>query len=128
MRHIIFYSTILLMLIFNIGCKKNRPIAGEYFGIFTYSIPQGLVKTAYIEISNPSKTSITINGFVVKKNGKKIEGKIGSVGNMTDVFINGEWSHNLFSNQYKIIGNFTETYYQGGNEYQNSGTFEIKSN
>ena len=40
----------------------------------------------------------------------------------------GEWSHKIFSKEYVISGTFTETYYQGGNQYQNSGTFEIKSN
>jgi hypothetical protein len=124
----IFFSMVLSILIFNGSCNKNRTIAGEYIGIFTYSSPQGLVKTASFEVSNPTKKTITINGFEIKKDGKIIEGKIGSLGNMTDVFISGEWSHRVFSKENKIIGNFTETYHQGGNEYQNSGIFEIKSN
>ena len=44
------------------------------------------------------------------------------------VTIKGEWSNKLFSKEYKITGSFTETYYQWGNENENSGTFEIKTN
>jgi hypothetical protein len=123
----LFYnSTIIFILFFSIGCSKNKPNSGQYYGVFTYLNPQGLQKIAFIDICNSTKTTISINGFLVKKDGKRIEGKIGSVGNLTDVFIWGEWSHNLFSKEYKIIGNFTETYFQGGNEYKNSGTFELK--
>ena len=117
----------IFLLVFSFGCEKNRPISSEYFAVFTYSIPQGLIKTAFVNISNPTESSITINGFNVKKDGKNIEGIIGSVGNLSDVFISGKWSHKLFSKEYKIIGNFIETYYQGGIEFQNTGTFEIKS-
>jgi hypothetical protein len=124
----IFFSMVLAILFFNGSCNKNRINAGEHIGIFTYSNPQGLVKTASFEVSNPTEKTIKINGFEIKKDGEIIEGKIGSLGNMTDVFISGKLTHRVFSKENKIIGNFTERYHQGGNEYQNSGTFEIKSN
>ena len=54
------------------SCEKEKPSAGEYIGIFSYEIPQGLVKTAYIEISNPTQNSITINGSKVSKKNEKI--------------------------------------------------------
>lgn len=127
MRYILF-SIVLSILFINGSCNKNKIIAGEYIGIFTYSSPQGLVKTASFEVSSPTNKTIKINGFEIKKDGKIIEGKIGCLGNMTDVFISGELTHRFLSKENKIIGNFTETYHQGGNEYQNSGTFEIKSN
>ena len=111
------------------SCEKEKPSAGEYIGIFSYEIPQGLVKTAYIEISNPTQNSITINGSKVSKKNEKIEGHIDNVTfSQFGIDIIGEWSHKIFSKEYVISGTFTETYYQGGNQYQNSGTFEIKSN
>ena len=109
--------------------EKEKPSAGDYIGIFSYEIPQSLVKTAYIEISNPTLNSITINGYVLSKENKKIEGMIDYLSGVGSyIYINGEWSHTIFSKEYVISGTFTETYYQGGNKYQNSGTFEIKSN
>ena len=111
------------------SCEKEKPSAGEYIGIFSYEIPQGLVKTAYIEISNPTQNSITINGSKVSKKNEKIEGHIDNVTfSQFGIDIIGEWSHKIFSKEYVISGTFTETYYQGGIQYQNSGTFEIKSN
>ena len=111
------------------SCEKENPSAGDYIGIFSYEIPQGLVKTAYIEISNPTQNSITINGSKVSKKNEKIEGHIDNVTfSQFSIDIIGEWSHKIFSKEYVISGTFTETYYQGGNQYQNSGTFEIKSN
>jgi len=111
------------------SCEKEKPSAGEYIGIFSYEIPQGLVKTAYIEISNPTQNSITINGSKVSKKNEKIEGHIDNVTfSQFGIDIIGEWSHKIFSKEYVISGTFTETYYQGGNQYQNSGIFEIKSN
>jgi hypothetical protein len=56
--------------------KRKNHQAGEYIGIFSYEIPQSSVKTAYIEISNPTLNSITINGYVLSKENKKIEGMI----------------------------------------------------
>ena len=129
MKPTLQFSIAILIFFFTISCQKNKPVAGEYVGVFTYTAPQGFVKTAYIEISNPTKNSININGSVLEKDGKKIEGKISDLSfSQFGVTINGEWSHKLFSKAYKITGSFTETYYQGGNEYENSGTFEIKSN
>ena len=111
------------------SCEKEKPSAGDYIGIFSYEIPQGLVKTAYIEISNPTQNSITINGSKVSKKNEKIEGHIDNVTfSQFGIDIIGEWSHKIFSKEYVISGTFTETYYQGGIQYQNSGTFEIKSN
>lgn len=126
--HILFISSIIL-LVFGIGCSKEKPITGNYYGIFTYSTPQGVVKTAEIEITESSKNKIVINGSELSKNGKKIKDKIENISfSQFGVDIDGEWSHKLFSKEYSIKGNFTEVYYQGGNQYQNSGTFEIKSN
>ena len=111
------------------SCEKEKPSAGDYIGIFSYEIPQGLVKTAYIEISNPTQNSITINGSKVSKKNEKIEGHIDNVTfSQFGIDIIGEWSHKIFSKEYVISGTFTETYYQGGIQYQNSGIFEIKSN
>lgn len=126
--HIIFIS-IICLIVLNTACSKEKPSIGKYFGIFTYNAPQGLVKTAEIEITESSKSKIAINGSELSKDGKKIEGKIENISSSQfGVEINGEWSNKLFSKKYLIKGNFTEVYYQGGNQYQNEGTFEIKSN
>lgn len=126
--HILFIISIFL-IVFGIGCSKEKPSIGNYYGTFTYNTPQGAVKTAEIEITESSKNKIIINGSELTKDGKKIEGKIKNISfSQFGVDIDGEWSHKLFSKEYLIKGTFTENYYQGGNQYQNSGTFEIKSN
>lgn len=129
MKKELLILAILFTLLLVTSCEKEKPTAGEYFGTFTYEVPPGILKTAYIEISNPTKNSITINGYEVSKDDQKIEGMIDYLSGVGSyIYINGSWSHKLFSNEYIISGTFTETYYQGGNQYQNSGTFEIKSN
>ncbi len=126
--HILFVCSICLIF-FGIGCSKEKPSIGNYYGIFTYSTPQGVIKTAEIVITESSKNKIIINGSELTKDGKKIEGKIENISfSQFGIDLNGEWSHKLFSKNYLIKGTFTETYYQGGNQYQNEGTFEIKSN
>ena len=127
-NHLIIFILLITSLLVT-SCEKEKPSAGEQIGIFSYEIPQGLVKTAYIEISNPTLNSITINGYVLSKENKIIEGMVDYLSGVGSyIYINGEWSHKIFSKEYVISGTFTETYYQGGNQYQNSGTFEIKSN
>src|SRR5690554_6751240 len=118
---------IIGIIIFATSCNKEKPIVGEYYGTFTYS--SGIVKTTEIEITESTKNKIVINGSELEKDGKKIEGKIENVSfySQSGVYINGEWSHKLFSKNYKIEGTFTEDYYQGGNSYQSSGTFKITS-
>ena len=126
--HILFMISIFL-IVFGLGCSKEKPSIGNYYGTFTYNSPQGVVKTAEIEITESSKNKIIINGSELTKDGKKIEGKIENISfSQFGVDIDGEWSHKLFRKEYTIKGAFTETYYQGGNTYENSGTFVIKSN
>lgn len=126
--HNLFISCICL-IVFGIGCSKEKPSIGNYYGTFTYSTPQGVVKTAEIKITESSRNKIIINSSELSKDGKKIGGKIENISfSQFGVDIDGEWSHKLFSKDYLIKGNFTEYYYQGGSQYQNSGTFEIKSN
>lgn len=129
MKTNILFITSICIIIFATSCSKEKPSVGDYYGTFTYSTPSGIVKTAEIEITESSKNKIVINGSELDKDGKNIEGKIENISfSQFGVDINGEWSHKLFSKNYKIEGTFTEDYYQGGNSYQNSGTFEIKSN
>lgn len=117
------------MLIFAGSCKKDKPLAGRYYGILNYDAPQGVVRTAEIEITESNKDVIIINGSELNKDGKKIEGHIANLSfSSHGIWIVGEWSHKLCSKTYLINGTFTEYYSQGGNDYQNTGTFEIKSN
>lgn len=136
---ITFIVTILIVL----SCSKEKPIVGNYIGVFNYENSTNLTeKTIWLKIEESEKDYVLIgrtdyNGNLTssildtlyKKNKKNIEGKIPSNGN-GPIYIKGEWSHKLFSKKYLIKGTFTETYYsQGGsNQYQYSGTFEIKSN
>ena len=121
--------TSLIGFMYTVSCTKEKPITGHYYGTFNYDVPQGIIKTAEIEITESSKDKIVINGSELNKDSKKIEGNIANLSfSQFGVYIKGEWSHKLFSKNYLIKGTFTETYYQGGNQYQNSGTFEIKSN
>jgi hypothetical protein len=129
MKTYILFVCSICLIFFGIGCSKEKPTIGNYYGTFNYSAPQGVVKTAEIEITESSKNRIIINGSALTKDGKKIEGKIENISfSQFGIDINGEWSHKLFSKEYSIKGNFTEDYYQGGNQYQNEGTFVIKSN
>ncbi|NEN25705.1 hypothetical protein G3O08_19635 [Cryomorpha ignava] len=128
MKTNILFITSIFIIIFATSCNKEKPSNGDYYGTFTYNNPSGIIKTAEIEITESSKNKIVINGSELEKDGKKIEGKIENISfSQFGVDINGEWSHKLFSKNYKIEGTFTEDYYQGGNAYQNSGTFKITS-
>lgn len=119
----------IYLIVLGSSCSKEKPDVGDYYGIFTYSSEPEIIKTAEIEITESSKNEIVINGSKLIKDGKRIEGRIESLSfSQFGVTINGEWSHKLFSKNYKIEGTFTEDYYQGGNSYQSSGTFTIKSN
>jgi hypothetical protein len=128
MYKVFIIKSLIGLVIFTSSCTKEKPTTGNYYATFNYNVPQGITKSADIEITESSKNNIAINGSVLNKNGKKIEG---TITNLTfspfGVHINGEWSHKVFSKNYLIKGTFTETYSQGANQYQSSGTFEIKS-
>jgi hypothetical protein len=119
---------LLISIILITSCSKQKPIIGNYYGIFNYDMPQGFSRGAAISITESLKNKIVINGSELLKDGRNIEGVVGYIPNMSSVYIKGEWTHKLFNKNYVIKGTFTETYYQGGIQYQNSGTFEIKSN
>lgn len=141
MKKTIILAPLISLMIFIVGCSKEKPPAGNYIGVFNYQNSTNLAnKTVWLKIEETEKDYMLIgatdyNGNLTsalldtlyKKGKKNIEGKVPS-NSMTPFYINGEWSHKLFSKNYLIKGTFTETYYQGGNQYQNSGTFEIKSN
>lgn len=124
MKKVLLIPFILFLFL---GCSKEKPRVGNYYGVFTYTNPEGLVKGAEMEITESTKNKVIINGYQLTKDGKKIEGTLNHSSSSFGVTINGEWSHRIFSKDYKINGTFTENYYQGGGQYQSSGTFEIKS-
>ena len=122
-----FFIISLCMLF--ISCNKEKPKTGMYAGFFHYESPQIFDKYSQIEISDSNSDYIIVNGSKLKKNGKKISGMIDVLDFGSFVQIEGEWSHKLFSKNYTIKGTFTQTiYYLGGNQYQYTGTFVIKSN
>lgn len=111
-----------------ISCSKDKPESGSYAGYFHYESPQSFDEYSNIEITESTKDYITINGSKLQKDGKKISGMIDVLDFGSFVDINGEWSHKIFSKKYTIKGTFTQIKYQGGNQYEFSGTFEIKTN
>lgn len=118
-----------VILFILLSCNKKKPNEGEYTAIFTYDVPQGLVRSDAVTLSDVTDNSVSINGSILTKSDKHIEGLIQNLSfSQFGIFISGEWSHKVFSKKYIIKGNFTETYYQGGSEYHNTGKFEIKSN
>ena len=134
---------VIITLLIVLSCKKEKPPTGNYIGVFHYqNLSTWPDKFIWLKIEESEKDYVLIgptdyNGNLTfsildtlyKENKKNIEGKIPSNGN-GPIYIKGEWSHKLFSKKYLIKGTFIETYYsQGGsNQYQCSGTFEIKSN
>lgn len=70
-----------------------------------------------------------MNGSELTKDGKNFKGKIETISfSQFGIDLKGEWSIKPLNKNYLIKGTFKETYYQGGNQYQNEWTFEIKSN
>ncbi|NOX48875.1 MAG: hypothetical protein GXO89_18095 [Chlorobi bacterium] len=125
------FNTLLVligMLMLILSCSKAKPPTGDYWIALKYEKPEVKTLSQPIEITGSSKGTITINDSELDKDGKNIEGKINYVPNTNGIYITGKWSHKLFSKNYKIEGRFTEDYYQGGNLFVYSGTFEIKSN
>lgn len=110
-----------------ISCSKNKPESGSYAGYFHYEYPQSFDEYSSIEVTEPTKDHIVINGSKLQKDGKKISGMIYALDFGSFVEINGEWSHNVFDKKYTIKGTFTQIKYQGGDEYEFGGTFSIKT-
>lgn len=143
MKKTIISISLVSLIIFSGNCTKEKPPIGNYIGVFDFENSTNLAdKTVWLRIEETEKDYILIgttdyNGNLTsalldtlyKKGKNNIEGKVPSNDNGL-IYIKGEWSHKLFSKKYLIKGTFTETHYaQGGsNQYQNSGTFEIKSN
>jgi len=121
------YSLIIISLcIILFGCNKEKPPIGRYLATFNYENPQGLVKLGYLDITESTKNTLTINGSIVQKDGKSITGSF-LVYSTGYFYIDGTWSKKLFSNNYKIKGSFTQTYHEGGQSFTNYGSFTIES-
>ncbi len=143
MKKATFYLIPLFTLILISSCTKEKPPVGNYIGVFTYESPTySADKTIWLKIVETNKDYILIGetdyhgnltsvwfDTLYKKGKKDIEGNVPALSN-GPTYIKGKWSRNLFSNKYTIKGDFTDTYYaQGGSkQFQNKGTFEIKSN
>lgn len=141
MKKMILYSTLLLTLIFINGCKKEKPATGIYVGTFNYNYPNNWPdKTIWYKISDSNKDYFLIGTSdyqgnlisayqdTVYKDKKEVNGKVPSNSGVGPFKIKGEWSHKLFSKNYIIEGDFTQTEYTQGGVFTYSGTFEIKSN
>ena len=116
-----------LILFFTLlSCNKEKPEAGMYFAVFTYNNPPSLVKSANVKVDSPDKNSIIIANNLCNKNGKNITAEniyIPGIGSYLS--LNGKWKKK--SGHYLIAGTFNQIDYQGGNQYEYNGSFEIKS-
>ena len=122
------YRTLLLLIasfVFFTGCKKDKPPAGSYWMYIRYST--GQEASGPVTISESSKDKIIIENSELRKDGKNISGTIYSLSFSNGSFtIDGECSHKLFSNNFKIEGTFRKTaYYLGGPHNHFFGTFKI---
>lgn len=120
-------NLIYLILVFlAFSCNKDKPEAGTYWAVFTYDYPQSWIKSANIKVESPEKNSIIIANNLCNKDGKYITAEnIYITGIGSYLSINGKWEKK--SGQYLISGTFSQIDYQGGNQYQYNGSFEIKS-
>lgn len=110
------------------SCNKDKPAVGNYQATFYNTSPSEFIQTSTVEITSVTKHHIVINGYEITKSGKTIEGELPIIGIPNSVFqIKGTWSKKAFSQKYTISGTFIEEYWQGGNPYEGSGTFEIVS-
>lgn len=80
-----------------------------------------------VTISESSKDRVIIEGSELRKDGKIIKGTIYGLSFSNGSFtIEGECSHKLFSNNFKIEGTFRKTaHYLGGPHNHFFGTFTI---
>ena len=130
---------LFLIILSTYSCSKKKPPIGNYLGIFKYEYPTSKPElTVWYKITESEKDYLLITttdyagnssyggDTLYKKNKKKIEGRVPIYDPFSSLTISGIRKYKLFG-KYSITGTFIETIYQGGNQYQYSGTVEIYS-
>ena len=141
MKKYILLSFTLGLLIIAGSCKKETPPTGIYIGTFSYDYPNNWSdKTIWYKISDANKDYFLIGtsdyqgnlspGYqdTIYRDKKEVKGKVPSNSGTGPYKINGDLSHKLFSKDYTIEGDFTQTQSTQGGVFTYSGTFVIKSN
>lgn len=127
---------IISIIIFLISCSKEKLPEGNYIGEFHYensTIPDQMI---WLKIVTSTKDHMLIGATdysgnlmfsyldTLYKNDNTITGKVPS-NYLVPFHINGVW---FSSNKNFITGKFTQTFYQGGNQYIYSGSFKLNPN
>jgi hypothetical protein len=108
-----YFFALLPLLMFFVGCDKDRPRKGLYWGEFyaTDSLGSSYVRYDHsINISDPSESALTINGSVLGKKGKTINGQMGftkAFNNSDGLVLSGKWR--VKNGYYIIDGDFNTT-------------------
>ncbi len=139
-KYILLFFTIWFSIIIG-SCKKEKPATGIYIGTFNYDSPNNWPdKTIWYKISDSNKDYFLIGTSdyqgnlisayqdTIYKDKKEVNGKVPSNSGIGPYKIKGKWSHKLFSKDYIIEGDFTQTEYTQGGVFTHFGTFIIKSN
>jgi len=107
-----FFALITLLLLFS-ACDKDRPRRGLYWGEFYANDSTGAPYVRYdhsINISDPSESTLTINGSVLDKKGKAVNGQMGftkAFPNSAGLVLSGKWR--VKNGYYIIDGDFNTT-------------------
>jgi len=107
-----FFALLTSFLLFS-ACDKDRPRRGLYWGEFYATDSLGSPYVRYdhsIDISDPSESTLTINGAVLEKKGKTINGRMGftkAFPNSVGLVLSGKWR--VKNGYYIIDGDFNTT-------------------
>ena len=117
---------ILIVISLSIAsCSKNHPGTGRYSFSVKYVHPFSDEKWTEIHIIESSRNYILTNyNSKLDKRGKKITGVVYSFGR--PMYLDGEWTYNIFKNKSYIKGTFKELISSGTPQYFATGTFEMK--
>lgn len=122
----LFIAIVSLLLL--AGCVKEKPRAGLYWAEFYTVDSNGFNVTLYdsgVQVSDPTESSISINGSTVSKKGNHVSGTISQIKAFTltgaGLVIDGTWKRK--GGYYKINGDYT-AFTTSGESY---GTFRMES-
>ncbi len=122
-----FVLVLSLMQLFS--CSSREIPEGKYHANFSYKEPQGHTNSALLEIKKITSDSILVNNSILRRDGDMIEGHIVDLSfSPFGITVKGRVHNPLFKGEVLIKGEFTESYFQNGKEYENKGVFEFKSN
>lgn len=118
---------IVVLLLFT-GCVKEKPRAGLYWAEFYTVDSNNLNVTLYdsgVQVTDPTESSISINGSVLSKKGSNVLGTIAQIKpfhlTSAGMVVNATWKRK--GGYYKITGDYTAFTTTG----DNFGTFRMES-